>query len=183
MSTERKETVVDFIIGAMQYEIDTGRKIRNNQTVIDHLQFSLSQMSDDTAIDKAWDELRDLKNIEKDYLEFLDFTITQRDIYNEYRIRVRDRDPFITDVTVVRVLEIEKPDGARWRENLVELATSIKQGVPFEDAEARYPSKQKVKYQIDQWVTLNGLPHEINEDTVKAGDVYGLEKTLSLDWY
>ena len=183
LPTEKREAVVDLVVAALQYEIDTGRKIRNNQGVIENLHFSLSDTSGNTAIDKANDLLSDLNKIERDYLEFLEFTVTSKDIFDEYQIRVRDKDPFVTDVTIVRVLEIKKPDGAHWDDKLAELATSIKQGMPFEDAEARYPSRKKVKDQIDQWVTLKGLPHEIDEDTVKAGDVYGLEKTLSRQGY
>ena len=96
---------------------------------------------------------------------------------------MRDSDPFITNVTIVRVLEIKQPADPAWDEKLVELAKLIQAGTPFEEAEDRYPARYRVKNQVDRWVTLDSLPHDINPKTVRVGDVYGLEKILSGEQY
>lgn len=132
---------------------------------------------------KVGEEIKGLRRIEREYLKTVGFRISQKDIHHEYQKRVRDRDPKITNVTIVRVLKISQPSGPGWDEKLIELATLIKEGASFEEAEAQYPSRYREKYQKDRWVPLDSLPHTIDSKTVKAGDIYGLEKILNHEAY
>lgn len=168
-----KEKIVDFVVAAKQSE-------GSNPTIIKNLQRALPETSDEKALkENVEQELRTLKNLERSYLKFLNFYASDKDLYEEYQIRVRDKDPYITNVTIVRVLEIKEPSGVGSDEKLIELATSIQQGTSFEEAEARYPSRYKIDNQTERWVTLDSLPHRINSETVNAGDVFGIEKILS----
>ncbi|MDB3935469.1 hypothetical protein N9383_01965 [Granulosicoccus sp.] len=181
--TARKEKIIDMIVAAKQLEIDTGVGIGKNRTILENYETSLSNLEAPETRKKTKEVVEELQRQRGRFLQFRDFDVTRKDLYDEYHIRVRDKDPHITDVTIVRVLEIKRPSGSGWDEQLIELATDIKQGKSFEEAATRYPSRYTVNHQSDRWVALDALPHNIDKNTVKAGDVYGVEKILRGEEY
>lgn len=183
-TTASIETVIDLVVAAKQAQFVLDNNSNNFSVIKDLQRLFPEEPAQTVPKDVVNKKLASYRKTQKEYFNYRDFSVSQKDLYDEYQKRVRDRDPYITDVTIVRVLEIKQPAGPDWDEKLIELATLIKQGTPFEEAEARYPtSRSKIPYQADRWVALHSLPHEIDSKTVKAGDVYGLEKILSQENY
>lgn len=182
-TTASKEKVIDLIVAAKQTEVEADQA-NGIRSVIENLQLSFSKGSNEAARKIATEEIEKLRLIQLDYYKHRQFGTSGKELHDEYQKRVRDRDPHITNVTIVRVMEIRQPAGRGWEEKLIELATLIKQGTSFEEAEAKYPNhRTKIPYQADRWVALDSLAHNIDSATVKAGDVYGLEKLLNREAY
>ena len=175
----RKEKVIDRLIATMQNEVEAGL----DPAIIEYLQTSASNLSDEQSIELAKEDMKTLNRAHSEYLRGRNLRLNTKDYHDEYQRRVRDKDPHITNLTIVRVLEIMKPKGVGWDDKLVELATSIKGGMSFEEAEAKYPAKFRSKNQTDNWRPLSTLEYNIDKNTVKVGDIFGLEKIISGEEY
>lgn len=183
-TTASIETVIDLVVAAKQAQFVLDNNTNNLSIIKDLQRLFPEELAQTVSKDVINKKLSSYRKIQNEYFKYRDFNVSQKDLHDEYQKRVRDRDPYITNLTIVRVLEIKQPAGPDWDEKVIELATLIKQGTPFEEAEARYPTiRSKIPYQADRWVALHSLPHKIDSKTVKAGDVYGLEKILSHENY
>lgn len=173
-----KDRIIDMIVATRQQEIDTGVNVGKNRAVLEEFGASFTNIRADGAYEITKDLIEELQKNLSSFIRLNGVDVTEQDLYDEYRIRVRDKDPKVVDVTVVRVLEIKRTIGPDWDDKLIEQATDIKQGMSFEEVAARYPSQHTIDYQTDRWVLLDSLPHDIDKTQVKAGDVYGIEKIL-----